>query len=309
MLLIPGWEFLKFTRSVKLAKRLWNVSEAKYSDFWDAKSVVQQLKKFPVNWDSVQSVRDRCILMMRLFHLCRSIDLAQAKRTGAVQGNSLYWWIKRKGQSAHHFEEVMRLPDRNISPACLLLRYVALTSRFVGPGGAVFVSLHPPFKALSANSIGRVTKLWLKRLGVPVSVFGPHSTRGAAVKMLKDFGLPSEVVCELGAWKNSEAFSKHYLRLGAAKTAKNVLIKNFVHSVPSCQSAEPGVSRSPGTPGDTGRRDAQGEAQRQDGPTPPTQESPHRGGGPVVLRFADPADCRRSSSKKEPRSGQKTSKQ
>ena len=84
--------------------------------------------------------------------------------------------------------------------------------------------------------------------------------------MLKDFGLPSEIVCELGSWKNSEAFSKHYLRLGAAKTVKKVLVqKFFVHSVPSCQSAETGVSMSPGIGRETGRRDAPGEAQRQDG--------------------------------------------
>ena len=42
-------------------------------------------------------------------------------------------------------------------------------------------------------------KKWLGQLVVPVSVFGPHSTRGAGVKMFKDFGLPSEVVCELGS--------------------------------------------------------------------------------------------------------------
>jgi len=104
-----------------------------------------------------------------------------------------------------------------------LLRYVQLTVKEGVPGGPIFLSLHPPFKALSANSIGRVTKNLLKQLGVPVSVFGPHSTRGAARKMFKDFGLPSEVVCELGSWKNADAFSKHYLRVGAAKTAKKVL--------------------------------------------------------------------------------------
>ena len=136
---------------------------------------------------------------MRLFHLCRSVDLSQAQRTASLQEGALYWLLKRKGKVRSTFEQVITLPDRNISPSCLLLRYVQLTSNFVAPGSAVFVSLTPPFKALSANSIGRITKKLLQQLGVPVSVFGPHSTRGAAVKMFKDFGLPSEVVCELGS--------------------------------------------------------------------------------------------------------------
>ena len=196
---IPGWEFLKFCQSIKQAKRLWGISESKYADFWDAKSIVEKLKKYPVNWASVQHVRDRCILVLRLFHLCRSVDMAQASRTRTPSGAEVYWLLKRKGRPRASFEALIELPDRNLSPKCLLLRYVALTQTVGKPGGAVFLSLHPPFAPLTANSIGRITKKLLAGLGVPVSVFGPHSTRGAAVKMFKDFGLPSEVVCELGS--------------------------------------------------------------------------------------------------------------
>ena len=184
--------------------------------------MVEKLKKIPVNWSNVQQVRDRCILVLRLFHLCRSVDLAQASRTKAPSGAEVYWLLKRKGRPRAAFEALMDLPDRELSPKCLLHRYVALTASVGTPGGPIFLSVNPPFNALTANSIGRITKKLLAGLGVPVSVFGPHSTRGAAVKMFKEFGLPSEVVCELGSWKNSEAFSKHYLRIGAAKTAKRV---------------------------------------------------------------------------------------
>jgi len=100
LFLIPGWEFLNFARCIKLAKRLWNVSEAKYADFWDAKSVLQKLqKKNPVNWHSVQQVLERCILILRLFHLCRSINLAQAVRTSATMDQAMYVMLERKGQS------------------------------------------------------------------------------------------------------------------------------------------------------------------------------------------------------------------
>ena len=54
LLLIPGWESLRFAASIKQAKRLWENSGEKYADFWDAESVVEKLRKYPVNWTSVQ---------------------------------------------------------------------------------------------------------------------------------------------------------------------------------------------------------------------------------------------------------------
>ena len=36
--------------------------------------------------------------------------------------------------------------------------------------------------------------------------------------MMKDLGMYSEEVCEIGKWKNVGAFTSHYLRLNASKT-------------------------------------------------------------------------------------------
>ena len=100
---------------------------------------------------------------------------------------------------------------QTLSPLHLVQRYVELTRDQGKPGGPVFLSLQPPHKPLFANSIGRITRQLLLKMDVPMSVFGPHSTRGAAVKMFEKFGLSSEVVCELGQWKNTEALEKNYL--------------------------------------------------------------------------------------------------
>ena len=75
---------------------------------------------------------------------------------------------------------------------------------------------------LTANSLGRITKIALKKAGVPMEVFGPHSTRGAAVGMFRRLGLTAEQVAELGKWKNLEAFTKHYSRIGAVHSAQNI---------------------------------------------------------------------------------------
>jgi hypothetical protein len=281
VLLIPGWEQVRFSPLIKQAKKLWETSVEKYADFWDAKELLLQIASTPLDWENVQQIRDRTIIILRIFHLCRSIDLARSMRTKATQGQHQFWCLRRKGARSAKFEELISLPETpNISPTHLLLCYVQLTSSIGKKAGPVFLSLHPPYRPLSANSIGRITKNFLSNNQIPTNVFGAHSTRGAAVKMYKSLGLSSEMVCELGAWKNFEAFSKHYLRIGAALSAGKILSQQLVHRVPSWESAEQGRSSSPGRgPPDLGRRDLTGEAQNQDGPNPPTQEKGTPTGG------------------------------
>ena len=278
-LVIPGWESIRFTQAIKRAKTLWASTGAKYADFWNAESVLKKLALEPLDWFSVQQVRDRAIMMLRIFHLCRSVDLKQALRATSKFQGSRWILMKRKGARKHSWERLLTVPNKSLCPVHLLDSYVNLTVSKGKKGGSLFLSLLPPYGPLSANSIGRITKGILRRMGVPTGVFGAHSTRGAAVKMYKSMGLPSELVCELGSWKNSEAFSKHYLRLGAAVTAGNILSQKFVHTVPSSQSAEKGGSRSPGRIPDPGRRDLPCGARRQDGPDPPTQMEKDMGGG------------------------------
>ena len=121
--------------------------------------------------------------------------------------------------------------------------------------------------ALSADTIGSLTKTAWKKLGVPTNFRGPHSTRGAGVSFYKQLGLTSEEVCEIGKWKSSNAFQSHYLRLGASKTASG-RVSNFLHTVSPVCSAEPDQSRTPARPPEPGGSDWEGEVQDQ--VSPPT---------------------------------------
>ena len=99
--------------------------------------------------------------------------------------------------------------------------------------------------------------------------WGPHSTRGAGVKMYKDLNVNSDIVCEIGKWKNQGAFASHYLRLGAANLAASVL-NPLAHTVSPRDCAEPEQSRTPGTE-DQGGSDWEGEAQDIGEPARPRQ--------------------------------------
>ena len=297
---IPELDSLRFSKTLQPIKRLWNFSPPKYQDFWDGKDVLQKLATTPINWSSIVQVRDRLIITMRLLHLTRSIDLQRTYRTLSFYDEKLWILIQRKGAHRPSWEEMMSLPEPLISPKDLLLHYVTLTCS-CAPGTALLRHLRHPFAPLRANTIGSITKTMLQKFGIP-NIFGPHSTRGAAVKMYKTLGSSSEHVCALGKWKDSNAFNKHYLRLNTVDLATE-LIQKIVHKVPPGESAEVDWSQTPGSPGDLGGSDLETEAQAHGGPALPTPlitgkgkkrtresrgESPPKKAPPLTFTFAKP---------------------
>ena len=74
----------------------------------------------------------------------------------------------------------------------------AFTVKVAKGGSLVLRALKYPFRPISANKIGVLTKILLLRWGVSTSMWGSHSTRGAGVRLYKALGLPSEGVCEIG---------------------------------------------------------------------------------------------------------------
>ena len=272
LLLIPGFDQLRFSPLLRQCKRAWNQGVPKYPAFYSASDLLKRLQALPFNWSSIQDVRDRLIICWRFVQLTRSIDLARMYRKISHLQGKPYIFIHRKGWLGPRWEEVVCLPSvPSLCPWTLLCKYVSLT-RNVPEGGLVIRSLHAPWNPLSANSVGSLTAKMLAKLGLPKGIWGPHSTRGAGVKMYKELGLSSEQVCEIGKWKNTGAFAAHYLRIGAPSCAQERL-ENMVHNVSLGGSAEPDWSRTPGSPSDPGGSDQEGEAQT---PNEPTRTLPKR---------------------------------
>ena len=263
LILVPGFEQLRFSVFLSQVRKEWNQTNAKYGAFWDATSVIQSLATEPLDMGSVEKVRERLIWIWKLCHLYRSIDLERTLRTISQVGDTFYVLCRRKGAKAFAWEPVIDngLPE-GVNPLKLLKHYVRMTRHCGSPGGPLLLALVAPFGPIKANTIGSITKRLLEKFGVATGVWGPHSTRGAGVGLYKTLGLSSETVCEIGKWKNFGAFQSHYLRLGAAKDAGKALA-TLVHNVSPWGSAEPDWSRTPGKKLDQGGSDQEGEALSQ----------------------------------------------
>ena len=260
MLLIPGWDQLRFCPLLHQCKRNWNYSQAKYSTFWDAEDVLQKVALAPLNWKSIEEVRNRLIIVCRLLNLYRSVDLARTWRCQSSVGKQFYVLTQRKNQKKPQWEALIAIPDHPaICPVTLMKHYVQMTAHQVPSGSILLRQLKPPYAPLSNNTVGSITRNILTKFGVPTSFWGPHSTRGAGVQLYKKLGLTSEEVCEVGKWKNVTAFTAHYSRLGASQKASQK-ISHLVHKVSPIQRAESDWSSIPLTK-EKGRRDQEDEAQ------------------------------------------------
>jgi hypothetical protein len=274
-LIISGFDQLKFCSLLQPFKKEWNKNVEKYATFWSPIDLLNQLAASPVDPSDTAALRDRLILCCRLLMLHRSIDLSRVKRTVSTVGTSHFVLIQRKGWKQHKWERIISLPHlQGISPWHLLLQYVAITSHLMLPGGPLILALHTPFRPLTSNSIASLTKKLLQSYGINSSIWTAHSTRGAGVFLYKALGLSGEEVCELGKWKNSQAFSNHYLRLGSFNRAEALLTSTFVHNSSLEASAGDDLSSTPGKKCfDQGGRDKEDTAEAESEPTQPTQDN------------------------------------
>ena len=223
---------LAFSPLLKNVKRIWNTSQSRYVSFYDAQNPLKKMLLQKLNWENTEQVRTRLILALRFIMLCRSIDLERMFRTVSMIGSKPFILLQRKGIRQPQWESLVTLPKTpEICPWQLLQKYVRMTHNQVPPGAPLFISLKPPFIALKANSLGSLTRRALAQLGVNTSVWKPHSTRGAGVTMLKQLGLSSEEVCEIGKWKNVAAFTSHYLRLEASTKVGGQITANGAQSL------------------------------------------------------------------------------
>ena len=138
VLLLPGYSQLRFVPLLTPFKREWNSNIEKYATFWNPVTIVKRLATTPLSWDNIVELRDRLIIVSRIFCLLRSVDLSRLLRTVSVVHGTPYMLVQRKGWKVHKWEQSISLPSvPAISPGHLIQKYVDLTSNYVSPGPLV----------------------------------------------------------------------------------------------------------------------------------------------------------------------------
>ena len=108
----------------------------------------------------------------------------------------------------------MNLPsgsDKRTDPVTALLDYITRTNVHRANGtGAVFLSLSPPFKPLSSDSISRILCEAIQLAGLSGPGYSAKDFRPTGATTTMDKHIDPKTVQRLGRWKTDSVFYDHY---------------------------------------------------------------------------------------------------
>jgi hypothetical protein len=223
-LLFARFNQLRFEPSLRNVKKLWNTSSAKYVTSYNFKHILQKWAATPVPAFE-EAIRGRLVMVLRIMHLMRSIDVSRTRRSAAEFRDQWFVPVMRKGAKVHSLEQLIDLEPLSVSPQGLFFLYCAMTCEFKGK--ELIVSLKAPRKAVSADTIGSITRHQLRAEGVE-HFFSPHSTKMAAVATFHEAEVTALDLARVGRIQNLDGFGKHYMQLNSTKAIQKAIVNLVV---------------------------------------------------------------------------------
>ena len=195
---------------------------------------------------SIKDLRLKCIVLLSLIFMCRPSDLAPKAQLFNPADSSTsnmdlsvdqvflpdsndsiiikFLGIKND-RDRLGFEVSVDLDDafkkhRKLNPVLALRSYITRTEMFRNPQKrSLFISLYPPYRALSARSIALILEDAISRAGLGGQGFSAKSFRPTgATYAVKN--CDPDTVMKVGRWKT-----------------KSVFFNNYVHNKPPCDYA------------------------------------------------------------------------
>ena len=114
--------------------------------------------------------------------------------------------------------------DPNICPVNTIECYCKKTEAVRSQSNHLFLSSVMPFQPSTSATIARWIKTTLAGAGIDTSIFGAHSTRGAASSAAADAGLSISEILEAADWSSATTFERFYYRPQQAKKAFGVSV-------------------------------------------------------------------------------------
>ena len=107
----------------------------------------------------------------------------------------------------------LKLPRHPVQKLCqvaALESYMDHTKSFCSEDNGVFLTLLPPYSAISARRIGKIMDEAIKLAGLPAH-YTPKYFRPTGATQAIESGQDPEVVRKIGRWKSSHVFYEHYV--------------------------------------------------------------------------------------------------
>jgi hypothetical protein len=203
---------------IRLLKGMFNLrpSFPKTNVTWDPEIVFKFLKRLaPAKELSLKNLTFKVVTLIWLLtgQRCQSLALMDIRNftvTNHVVKIRFGDLLKqtRPGYQQKELTTKAYAPDRRLCIVTYLKAYLARTKVIRKRGGTsqLVISFHSPFRGVSKNTISRYLRTVMIESGLDMSIFTPHSIRGASTSAAARARVPMDTILSTGGWSRESTF-------------------------------------------------------------------------------------------------------
>ena len=121
--------------------------------------------------------------------------------------------LLKQSRPGSHLEEII-LPAYPQIGLCVVSTFAEYVKRTKGhraqTDNKLFLTVIKPFKPISRDTLSRWVKLMLRRAGVDMGMFTPHSVRAASSSAAYTCKLPLQTILKTAGWSRESTFRRFY---------------------------------------------------------------------------------------------------
>lgn len=222
---------------IRLLKGAFNLRPAlpKNVVTWDPELLINYLKKLsPVKSLSMKNLTLKAVSLLWILSGQRGqsmqcIDLRNLTVTKHVVKIRFGDILKSTRPGFQQKEVTIKAfaPDRRACLVTVLTEYINRTKLVRKEGCTqLFISFIAPFEPVSRDTIARWIKLVMLNAGVDLSIFTPHSVRGASTSSALRGKVPLQTILETAGWSKASTFMKYYNKPLKDNNFSTVILEN-----------------------------------------------------------------------------------
>jgi hypothetical protein len=195
-------------------------SQPRYSSYFDVNKVRSHLKSWgPNDQLSLQSLRNKTLLLLKLASLCRGADIPKVPRSQVrffsdrVELRARFSKEVLLGSDSKVWSEPLvadRDADPDLCPVTCLKLYLEKSQGLNSDPEALFVGHQSPFVLLAPGTINQICQKIMAEAGIDTTVFKGGSTRETGTSTLLNQGVPEWQVQKRGRWASKSVMRKFY---------------------------------------------------------------------------------------------------
>jgi len=193
-------------------------AQPRYKEIVDLSKIMQLLVTWgPNDALSLEKLRAKAIILMRICALQRSDDLAKIKLNSVSRENSQITFEVQDPKEVHAIVKGYIKPYTGpegsiLCPMETLSLWINKSTQIKNNNHRMlFIALKPPHDSLSAQRIAKIVKNMMTEAGIHTNTFKAHALRGSAASAAIQGALIDEVF-KLGRWSSHRTFQRFYYR-------------------------------------------------------------------------------------------------